>query len=245
MRVKRKKQARHLLSIYQKFFGFQEPYQIVIDGTFCKMSVQYGIDIRDQTSKYLQGNIHCLTTRCVLKELELLGEVMYPAKIVAQRFKLHHCAHQKKPVSAISCLKSILKEDNQDKLFLATQDFELTKAAATVPGVPLLYLHKNSIVLDKVSPATAKRVEDLSQGKANPSDDQQGKIAIMKKEANIESVQKQGTRKRKRPKGPNPLSCKKSKKTPQMMNMNVQANSEGGRRKKRKRRANEKKVVPK
>lgn len=43
------------------------------------------------------------------------------------------------------------------------QDFELTKAAAGVPGVPILYMYKNNVVLDKLSGATAKRVEDLSQ----------------------------------------------------------------------------------
>lgn len=76
------------------------------------------------------------------------------------------------------------------------------------------------------------------QGKAIPTDDQQGKIAVMKKEANIQPMQREGSRKRKRPKGPNPLSCKKSKKMPQV---GIQTSSEGSRRRKRKRHNNDKK----
>lgn len=234
MKVKRRKQAKNLLSAYRNFFGFREPYNVLIDGTFCKLSVQHKVEIKEQMTKYLQSEIQCYTTRCVLKELELLGDVMYPAKIVAQRLKLYQCTHKKKPVAAQSCLKSLLKDDNPEKFLLATQDFELTKLAASIPGVPLLYLHKNNIILDKLSGPTAKRVDDISQGKAEPSATQQGQISVLKKEANVESNTSQTKRKRKRPKGPNPLSCKKSKKAKILPN-DVASGVTGGRKRKRRR----------
>lgn len=201
---------KHLLGLYRNFFGFHEPYKVLIDGTFCKVSLQYNIQIKEQMKKYLNGETQFYTTRCVLTELELLGDSLYGAKVIAQRFKIHPCPHRKKPVSAQNCLKAILNDE--DKFLLATQDFELTKEAKSIPGIPILYIHQNNIVLDKMSKATLQHVQDVSQGKVKPSQEQQSSIQDLKKDANI-LPEKLPKRKRKGPKGPNPLSCKKSKKS--------------------------------
>lgn len=235
MKVKRRKQAKHLLSAYRNFFGFREPYRIVIDGTFCKMSVQYNVAIRESLERYLQSDIQCFTTRCVLKELEMLGETMYTARIVAQRFQTFSCNHRKKPVSAQNCLKSLLENSNSNKVFIATQDYELTKYANQIPGVPVLYLHQNNIILDKMSEATSDHVNNVSQGKAEPTPALQSSIETLKKDANILN-DPEVKKKRKRRGGPNPLSCKKSKKLKTSL-PNISHEPGNTRRRKRHRRS--------
>ncbi|XP_039257052.2 rRNA-processing protein UTP23 homolog [Styela clava] len=235
MKIKRRKQAKHILSAYRNFFGFREPYQILVDGTFCKMSVQYNVPIKDNLGKYLQSDFQCLTTRCVLNELEMLGESVYAAKMVAQRFQTYSCSHRKKPVSAQSCLKLLIGNENSKKFVIATQDFELTKFANQIPGVPVLYFHQNNLILDKMSEASLKRVNDISQGKAEPTPAMQNSIQTLKMEANLISgspIKK----KRKRPGGPNSLSCKKSKKLKGAHQQGSAIHEPGDRRRKKRSR---------
>ena len=80
-----------------------------------------------------------------------------------------------------------------------------------VPGTPLLYLHGNSPTLEKPSELTKDKVEE--EGDTRGLTPQQAKsIKAMKKQVFGEPESVKPKKKRKGPKGPNPLSCKKKKK---------------------------------
>uniref|UniRef100_H2YJH8 rRNA-processing protein UTP23 homolog n=1 Tax=Ciona savignyi TaxID=51511 RepID=H2YJH8_CIOSA len=212
MKIKRQKQARSSLNTYKHIFGFHEPYLILADGTFCQAALKAKIQIKDHLTKYLNTAIRCCTTRCVLAELDLLGDAMYGAKMIAQRFQLRACSHRATPVPAAECLKSLFEDKNSGRYFIATQDMALTKLARTIPGVPVLYVFQSHIVLDKPSKATEKHINHISKEKSVTSKVEKKSIKELKKDANIihgERTVKPG-RKRKA-KGPNPLSCKKKK----------------------------------
>ncbi|XP_078482001.1 rRNA-processing protein UTP23 homolog [Ciona intestinalis] len=215
MKIKRQKQARSALNIYKHIFKFHEPYLVLADGTFCQAALKAKIQIKDHISKYLNTTVKCCTTRCVLAELELLGNEMHGAKMVAQRFQLRSCPHRNSPVPAAECLKSLIKDHESGRYFIATQDMALTKIAKTIPGVPVLYVFQSHIVLDKPSRATENHIKTVSKEKLSTSEAEKKSLKLMKEDANIihgERTVKQG-RKRKRAKGPNPMSCKKKKKT--------------------------------
>ena len=95
-------------------------------------------------------------------------------------------------------------------LFLFLTSWCRTSVRA-VPGTPLLYLHGNSPTLEKPSELTKDKVEE--EGDTRGLTPQQAKsIKAMKKQVFGEPEPVKPKKKRKGPKGPNPLSCKKKKK---------------------------------
>ncbi|KAI8482454.1 Small subunit processome component [Branchiostoma belcheri] len=165
MKVKRQKNVRHVLSFYKNNFSYNEPYQVLIDGTFCKAALQFKVDIKEQLPKYLEGNVQLLTTSCVLAELEAFGQLMYGAFLVAKRFKPRKCGHKGAPVPAADCLLSLVKPHNEQHYFVATQDPLLTQKLKNIPAVPLLYLNKATPVLDRPSARSVAKAEGLQDTK--------------------------------------------------------------------------------
>ncbi|XP_056275780.1 rRNA-processing protein UTP23 homolog [Pseudoliparis swirei] len=213
MGLKRQKQAKKTLSFYKYNFSFREPFQILFDGTFCQAALKNKIQIKEQMPKYLMGEVQLCTTSCALKELESLGKDLYGAKIILQRFQTRRCEHFKDPVPASECLLSMLEDTNPHNYFVATQDHSLTAGLKKIPGVPLMYIIMNTIVLDKPYQASLDHVRAVQLGElVSPS--QQQTLRSLKEEQGIaqnDGEQRGKKRKRKRS-NPNPLSCMKKKK---------------------------------
>ncbi|XP_066531090.1 rRNA-processing protein UTP23 homolog [Hoplias malabaricus] len=232
MKIKRQKQAKKTLSFYRYNFGFREPYQILIDGTFCQAALKNKIQIKEQMPKYFMGEVHLCTTNCALKELESLSKDLYGAKLILQRFQIRKCRHSKEPVSASECLLSMLGERNQHHYFVATQDRELTAGLMEIPGVPLLYIIQNTTVLDKPSECSLKHVKAVQLGELVSLTEQQS-IQHLKTEQglNKEGEERRGQKRKRKSGNPNPLSCLKKKKKP----MPQQPKTADGAKKKRSR----------
>lgn len=232
MKIKRQKHAKKTISFYKYNFSFREPFQILIDGTFCQAALKNKIQIKEQLPKYLMGEIQLCTTSCALKELESLAKDLYGAKLILQRFQIRKCRHMKDPVPASECLLSMLAETNPHHYFIATQDQQLTTALKKIPGVPLLYIILNTMVLDKPSERTLKHVEAVQLGEiVNPA--QQKSLQSLKEKEGISGdAEKRGRKRKRKQSNPNPLSClkkKKKKATPQ------QPKNPDGEKKKKKR----------
>lgn len=211
MKIKRQKQAKKNISFYKYNFSFREPFQILVDGTFCQAALKNKIQIKEQMPKYLMGEVQLCTTNCALKELESLGKELYGAKLILQRYQVRRCAHFKDPIPASECLLSMLGETNPHHYFVATQDHTLTTGLKEIPGVPLFYIILNTIVLDKPSQASLDYVQKVQLGELVSLAHQES-IRSLKEQQGLgpRDTERRG-RKRKR-KGPNPLSCLKKKK---------------------------------
>ncbi|KAM9494091.1 rRNA-processing protein UTP23 homolog [Clarias gariepinus] len=212
MKIKRQKHAKKTISFYKYNFGFREPFQILIDGTFCQAALKNKIQIKEQLPKYFMGEVQLCTTKCALKELETLSKDLYGAKLILQRFQVRNCRH-KEPVSASQCLLSMLGEKNPHHYFIATQDRELTTALMEIPGVPLIYIILNTMVLDKPSACSTKHVEAVQLGEL-VSPHQQQSIQSLKVEQGLgkDGEEQQGKKRKRKSGNPNPLSCLKKKK---------------------------------
>ncbi|KAJ3609361.1 hypothetical protein NHX12_023884 [Muraenolepis orangiensis] len=213
MKLKRQKQAKKTISFYKYNFGFREPFQVLVDGTFCQAALKNKIQIKEQIPKYLMGEVQLCTTNCALQELESLGKELYGAKVILQRFQVRSCKHFKSPVPASECLLSMLQETNPHHYFVATQDFAVTDEVKRLPGVPLLYIVVNTMVMEKPSAASLERVKAVQAGElVSPA--QQLSISSLKEQQGIGQGGEEGRgRKRKRKRSnPNPLSCLKKKK---------------------------------
>jgi len=221
MKVKRQKQARKILNVYKTIFNFHEPYLILIDGTFCQNAIKFKIDLKDSISKYFGSDIQCCTTKCVLNELKELGDVTKDATMLAQRFQIRHCGHKPGEVTAAQCILSLLCDPSKGKFFLATQDPGLTKYVQSQPGLPLLYIYRGLVILEKLSKPTLYKIGKVSRDKLSITEEQHAKLKEIKaaKQQELNKMQSNNSKKnfnsgkKRKAKGPNPLSCKKKKKT--------------------------------
>lgn len=236
MKIKRQKTAKKTLGFYKFNYNFRLPYQILIDGTFCQAALKNKIQIKEQMPKYLMGEVHLCTTNCVMKELQSLGSDLFGAKLILQRFQIRNCQHVKDPVPASECLLSMLEKTNPHHYFVATQDHGLTTGLKLIPGVPLLYIIMNTIVLDKPSNNSLRQVQAVQMGElVTPA--QKQSISTLKEEQGINKDKERRGKKRKRKQSnPNPLSClaKKKKQLPTQPLKKTEGKKKRNRVKKRK-----------
>lgn len=108
----------------------------------------------------------------------------------------------------------------------------MTKALKKIPGVPLIYIILNTMVLDKVSERTLKHVEAVQLGEIVNSAQQKSIRSLKEKEGiGKDGGEKRGIKRKRKSSNPNPLSCLKKKKKP----MPQQPRKTDGEKKKRKR----------
>lgn len=173
--------------------------------------MQNKVNIADNIPRYLQSELKLLTTQCVIIETENLGSKLTGALIILKQYPIHKCGHEKKPLPGSACLLSMLGKNNDKHYIMATQDKDLQANVRKIPGVPLLYLFQRAPVLDppthvSISAANAKLNGQFEQEK--------NVIDNLKVQGGIK-IDEHKPFKKKKKKGPNPLSCKKKKKANQ------------------------------
>lgn len=242
MKIKRYKKAERYMSLYKNNFGFREPYQVLLDGTFCQVALDHKVNIQDQLPKYLSGQCKLLTTACVIEETKRLGKPLHGAYLIVSQFPVHNCGHEK-PVSASKCLSSfIIDTRNTDHYLVATQDHNLRLKIAKQAVCPLIKLANNSLVMDKPTQKVQSKVNRTHHYLANKmSDEQRENLAKLRKEENLDkgdSFSERDIKKKKKRKGPagaNPLSCrKKSKKSPAKSEKDTSSDGDAQKRRHRK-----------
>ncbi|XP_031617316.1 rRNA-processing protein UTP23 homolog [Contarinia nasturtii] len=214
MKIARYKKAQKTLSFYRNNFGFREPYQILIDATFCQTALIFQIGIKDQLPKYFQAETRLVTTQCIILEAESLGSKVQGATNIVKQFLVHKCGHEKGPKSGIACIKSMIKNN---RYVIATQDRELQEYLRKKPGQPIMYLHKKTPVLEQPSELSRKTVEFKLNESFNFGTADEKKLVALKKSEGLPVAEDTKTdlkKKKKKKKQPNPLSCKKKKKKP-------------------------------
>lgn len=227
MKITRHKKLQRFLSFYKNNFNFRPPYQIILDGTFCQSALSYKVNLQEQMPKYFDCEVKMCTTTCVVTETEKLGPLLYGAMLIVKQYPVRKCGHEDNPISGSKCIKDTIKNGNPNHYIIATQDQELADLARSVPGVPLLYLNFNAIIMEKPSQMSSATAVDAANKTSTPTDYQLNIIKSLKKEILGEEPVK---KKKRKIKGPNSLSCKKSQKKNK-----VQKDNENKKRKRHKR----------
>ncbi|KAF1795764.1 PIN domain-like [Phytophthora cactorum] len=215
MRYLRAKGIRKALRQFHFLCGIKPPYKVLLDGNFIAMCLQMKVDVHERVPKYLQVKQHeCefYVPRAALDELKTLGETTKEAYELAKSFKVAEVYDQsqdekQETVDVSKSIQRIIGERNDRKFVVCTQEVELRKALRLVPGVPLLYLNRSVLVFEEISRATLAIVRQ--EEKANMA-----KLDVNEKRKleQMQEGEKQQRLKKKRAKGPNPLSAKKSTK---------------------------------
>lgn len=149
------------------------------------------------------------------------------AKTYERRRCGHHPEEFPEPLSENECLSSVVdpkgSKHNKHRYVVASQDIEVRKSMRTVLGVPMVYINRSVMIMEPMASSTTDNREKeervkfragLKRGsgslKRKREDASDGDVEGHK-ENTTEDVPKK-KKKVKGPKGPNPLSIKKSKK---------------------------------
>lgn len=200
------------MNVYVHAFKFREPFQVIVDDELVLASQKSAYNLRKGLERTIQGEIKPMITQCCIQALYKSND--QGAIDVAKTFERRRCNHPPSdPLPPIDCIKSIVLPDNKFKYILAIQKFELRKVIRNIPGVPLVFFKNSVMIMDSISKATVRYAEqlensklsgglnDVSVGLKHEDSDEDGNNP----EENIPK------KKRKGPKGPNPLSIKKKK----------------------------------
>ncbi|XP_023014405.2 rRNA-processing protein UTP23 homolog [Leptinotarsa decemlineata] len=206
MKIRRYKKVNKNLGFFTNTYGFRQPYQVLVDGTFCFAALKNKINIADNIPRYLQAEIKLITTQCAIIEMENLGPKLNGALLILKNYSLHKCGHEGKPILGSKCFLSMLGKTNIEHYIVATQDRDLQSIVRNIPGVPLLYLHLKTPVLEQPSEASVKFAQEKMLGLREHE-----KLYFEKLKEKSGIVDEERPKKKKK-KGPNPLSCKKKKK---------------------------------
>lgn len=212
MRVKRLKHCKKYVTFYKNNFGFHQPYQILVDLTFCQTALNYKINIKEQIPKYIDGESQLFTTRCIMHEGKLLGAAVGGAVHIGKQFKFRKCGHEAEPLSAQDCILNMIGESNAFHFFVASQDTELRGKLRKLPGVPLIHINYNALVLEKPSKSSELTSKTQETRRAAPAAHEHTQLQKMKLELSEEQPELKS--KKRKQKNPNPLSVKKKTKTP-------------------------------
>nr|XP_019829631.1 PREDICTED: rRNA-processing protein UTP23 homolog [Bos indicus] len=134
----------------------------------------------------------------------------------------------------------MVEDGNPHHYFLATQDQNLSMKVKKKPGIPLMFIIQNTIVLDKPSPKTIAFVKAVESGQLVSVHEKQSIRQLKEEQGLVKDPEQRRRKKRKKVSGPNPLSCLKKKKKTQDTNSSA---SEKKRKRKRIRNRSTSKVL--
>ncbi|KAJ3801646.1 Fcf1-domain-containing protein [Lentinula aff. detonsa] len=207
MRQKRAKTYRKLMSLYSMSFGFRQPYQVLVDSELCKDSVDHKIELVKQLGTVLQGEVKPMITQCCIHEL-YLQRGQQPAVDLAKTFERRKCNHRE-PIPGDECLASVVGDSNKHRYVIATQSTPLRTKLRLIPAVPIVHINRSVMILEPPSDTTI-RAKALMEQKALNSTASTETALLASLSTSAEPVPK----KKRGPKGPNPLSVKKKKPNP-------------------------------
>ncbi|KAK1444903.1 hypothetical protein BgAZ_108090 [Babesia gibsoni] len=210
MKASKHKRTKRTLDYYRQLYELTEPYRVLVDGSFAFSALKHRIHVKEQLQQLLGGSTHAYVTSCILNELRDMGEDTSGASVILKRYQRLSCNHAEsdKGPNARRCILSAISKNNQQKLFVATQDQTLIGWLRKTGDVPIIKLNNNVVFLEHPTKGSKEYKAMIEKGKLLPQEWEKKFLPVMS-EASTSSSMAKG--KRKRVKNPNPLSCLKPK----------------------------------
>ncbi|KAI5258746.1 hypothetical protein E4T42_00590 [Aureobasidium subglaciale] len=240
MRGKRSKQYRKLMHQYELSFNFRVPYQVLIDAEMIKDTFRFKMNLPLFLERTLHGEIKPMITQCSIRHLYTADAPDVASKNAwidtAKSFERRRCNHHTldEPLSTLECLKSVVdpkdSSTNKNRYVVASQDQKVRSAMRRITGVPLIYVNRSVMIMEPMATQTEEFREAEEMGKVRAGLKGRRGAApeqALKRKREDDDEDDAGAeggapapdtdaapkkRVRKGPKGPNPLSMKKSKK---------------------------------
>lgn len=241
MKGKKYKRSQHYVqNIYEKYFGIRKPYQIIVDAPFCIETVKIKIAPSAALTEVFGGAVKLMTTPCIQAELAAYDRQNDAgASFVARRFEIRRCQHDKGSKSGSECIKDLISTNNPHHYCIAGQDLELRKDLRKIAGTPLIFILRDTVLMEAPTEKCLEMVKKLEGKKLKKVDLEVIKKVTDKiissaplaeleteKDSSIDKkVNKPKKKKKSSVKNPNPLSCKKAKKPVENKPVSVPQNS--------------------
>ncbi|SCU79597.1 LANO_0A06832g1_1 [Lachancea nothofagi CBS 11611] len=217
MRQKRAKSYRKQMLVYHHNFKFREPYQVLVDDQIVCDTHKASFDLVKGLQRTLQAEVKPMITQCCIQAIyETKNQ---DAIDLAKSFERRRCNHPPKEAKPpLECLESVVcvNGTNKHRYVVASQDPKIRGVLRRVPGVPMIFMNRSVMVMEPLSRSSERLSKDQEKQKLYKGlNDPQlaGKPAVedtTHKDGAVTSEQT-ASKKRKGPKGPNPLSVKKAK----------------------------------
>ncbi|XP_026193763.1 rRNA-processing protein UTP23 homolog [Cyclospora cayetanensis] len=105
MRVARKKSFKKIMRFYATHFGIQEPYQLIVDGTFLAACIRHKVNVAELLPRVLCGKTTMYVTPCIMKEVRTLPGAQ-GAAAAAKRYKRYPCKHAEEAAAATAAAEA-------------------------------------------------------------------------------------------------------------------------------------------
>ncbi|CAG5173545.1 uncharacterized protein ALTATR162_LOCUS7645 [Alternaria atra] len=234
MKLKRAKAYKKQLHQYELNFGFREPYQVLLDSQILEDAYTCKIDLLARLQKMLGGQVKPMITTCDMRHLYNAKPKNETLILQAKEYERRRCNHQdlEEPLSTLECLSSVVdpkdNATNKHRYVVAANDPSTRAKMRQIAGVPIIYLSKSIVLMESMADATEqhREREEKSKFKLGLKGQRKPEATPKRKREDEgqageggQSIGDQATgdtrpkaKKRKGPKGPNPLSVKKSTK---------------------------------
>ncbi|KAG0740361.1 hypothetical protein G6F57_009851 [Rhizopus arrhizus] len=210
--AKKQKTIKKTVHSYCIGFGFRPPFQVVLDGEFCRAALEKQVYVKDALPELLGGLTRIVVTDCILQDIKSKGHDYTSALVLAKKFESRKCPHQKTSlVSAKDCILDLVSTNNPEHFFVASGNAQLKNSIRKIPGVPVVIVNtrKKGLGLEEMTGKTKRAMKEHEEDKVKPLDKETAKL----KRALMGDQEEQKPRPKKRKiKGVNPLAMKKKKK---------------------------------
>ncbi|GAV53046.1 hypothetical protein ZYGR_0AI03280 [Zygosaccharomyces rouxii] len=240
MRQKRAKSYKKQMLVYNYAFKFREPYQVLIDDQLVLDCQKSHYDLVGGLKRTLQAEVKPMITQCCMQALySTKNQAAIESGKSFERRRCNHPPKEAKPPN--ECIESVVNVNgsNKHRYVVASQDITMRRKLRKVPGVPLVHISRSVMVMEPLSEASS-RVNEISEREKLLKGLNDPKMAGLKAapSAEDESENQAPVKKRKGPKGPNPLSVRKKQKKPEQGKGHEQEqdHESDGKKKRRRRR---------
>jgi U3 small nucleolar RNA-associated protein 23 len=213
-----------ILHSYQITHHIVAPFKVCVDGEFLQAALTGQILLKEQIPKLLmEERTNVFVTPCVDNWLLKKGGTYSGALHIARSLQHLKCRHEKGFLRPFHCIRALVANGNPDRLLIGAQDESTRRLIRHVAGVPLLFIHGSTIVMESPTVTTKEaHAEDITAQAAVIAEEEKRRVAEAKKAEKAEVTGASATKptpssKKKKPKGPkqpNPLSVKKKKVAP-------------------------------
>lgn len=202
---------RKVLTFYRINFSYTPPYQVLCDGDIIHESLNNSLFIKQSLPTLLDASAYPVVTNCVIKDLRQRGPSHSNAALFAKRCTRVECVHEGVS-NPVECIFKRLEKSPHGKLMVAVANGMLLRKIASTPGIPLISIqNKSKIFLRAPSKASLDTVQNSEKAKLKTFGDADRalleQINAGEKSNKSEKIIK---RRKKKAKGPNPLSIKRS-----------------------------------
>lgn len=214
---------------------------LAVDAQILVDAHNFTMDLPKLLEGGLHGRIKPMITHCTLLHLRTLPDAISKPilKLTREKCELRRCGHHEldEPLSTVDCILDCVDSKhhersdgtagtNKHRYIVATQDVEARRRLREIPGTPLLYVRRSVLIMEPMAQGSIDAQEREERGKFRAgikgrrelkrkrdedANDREESTTEGKENA-LEEQDVLRTKKKKGPKGPNPLSMLKPKK---------------------------------